>query len=226
MTITHKIRSLPALDQHLINDGTMKNLTASAIATLVFIFAIGIAASTSVAEDATWNQWRGPDRNGVWPRDLPKSLSALELVWQKPLQPSYSGPVTDGKLVYTTETVDLSLERMTAFDLKTGEIIWFVKWDGAITVPPYAMANGSWIKSTPALAEDSLVVLGMRDEVVCLEPATGKIRWQADLAERFDARRPPFGGVCSPLMERTEPPPTVAMPFMTTESLELPTVTA
>ena len=137
----------------------------------------------------------------VWPGELPTSFSSLELVWQKPLQPSYSGPVTDGKLVYTTETVDESFERMTAYDLKTGDVSWTVKWDGAITVPPYAMANGSWIKSTPALAEDSLVVLGMRDEVVCLEPATGKIRWQADLAERFDARRPPFGGVCSPLID-------------------------
>ena len=160
-----------------------------------------IAASTSIAEDATWNQWRGPNRDGVWPGELPKSLSALELVWEKPLQPSYSGPVTDGKLVYTTETVDESFERMTAYDLKTGDVKWTAKWDGAITVPPYAMANGSWIKSTPALAEDSLVVLGMRDEVVCLEPATGEIRWQADLAERFDARRPPFGGVCSPLID-------------------------
>lgn len=90
---------------------------------------------------------------------------------------------------------------MSAYDLKTGEMAWTVKWDGAIQVPPYARANGSWIKSTPALAEDSLAVLGMRDEVVCLEPATGKIRWQADLSERFDARRPPFGGVCSPLID-------------------------
>ncbi len=184
-----------------MHDGTMKTLTASAIAVLTFIFAIDFAAAISIAEDATWNQWRGPNRDGVWPGELPKSLSSLELVWQEPLEPSYSGPVTDGKLVYTTETVDESFERMTAYDLKTGNVTWTVKWDGAITVPPYAMANGSWIKSTPALAENSLVVLGMRDEVVCLEPATGKIRWQADLAKRFDARRPPFGGVCSPLID-------------------------
>ncbi len=179
----------------------MKTLTALTVATLAFLFALDIAAATSIAEEVTWNQWRGPDRDGVWPRELPKSLSDLEVLWDKPLQPSYSGPVTDGKLVYTTETVDESFERMTAFDLNTGDVTWTVKWDGAITVPPYAMANGSWIKSTPALAEDSLVVLGMRDEAVCLEPATGEIRWQADLAERFDARRPPFGGVCSPLID-------------------------
>jgi outer membrane protein assembly factor BamB len=41
----------------------------------------------------------------------------------------------------------------------------------------------------------------MRDELICLDPATGKIRWQVDLADRFGARRPPFGGVCSPLID-------------------------
>jgi len=149
-----------------------------------------------------WNQWRGPSRNGVWPGELPKSLESLELAWEKPLQPSYSGPVSDGKVVFTTETVDQSFERVTAYDLETGDLKWTSQWEGAITVPPYAMANGSWIRSTPALAEDSLVVLGMRDEVVCLEPATGKIRWQADLSARFNARRPSFGGVSSPLIDQ------------------------
>ncbi len=68
-------------------------------------------------------------------------------------------------------------------------------------MPGYARANGSWIKSTPALGENSFVVLGMRDVVVCLEPDDGEIRWKADLAERFGARRPPFGGVCSPIID-------------------------
>lgn len=197
----HETRIQAVSSKHLSTDGTMKALTASGIATVAFIFASVVAAGTTVAEDPTWNQWRGPDRDGVWPGSLPKSLSALELMWEARLQPSYSGPVTDGKLVYTTETVDKSFERMTAYDLKTGDLKWTAEWDGAITVPPYAMANGSWIKSTPALAENSLVVLGMRDEMICLEPATGGIRWQADLAARFDARRPPFGGVCSPLID-------------------------
>ena len=134
----------------------MKTLTVSPIGTVAFIFTMGIAASATVAEEATWNQWRGPDRDGVWPGALSKLLSALELVWETPLQPSYSGPVTDGTLVYTTETVGKTFERMTAYDLKTGDLKWTAEWDGVIIVPPYANANGSWIKSTPAVAEDSL----------------------------------------------------------------------
>lgn len=180
----------------------MKFLTGFALVSLVCLLVMDFTTPTANSDEPVWNQWRGPNRNGVWPGELPTSLASLELAWEKPLQPSYSGPVSDGKFVYTTETVDQTFERVTAYDLTTGDVRWTSKWDGAITVPPYAMANGSWIRSTPALAEDSLVVLGMRDEVVCLEPASGEIRWQADLAERFKARRPSFGGVCSPLIDQ------------------------
>ena len=153
------------------------------------------------AGDGLWNQWRGPQRNGKWQGHLPKSLSGLKLAWKKTLQPSYSGPVSDGELVFTTATVDETFERVVAFELSTGEVRWTAQWEGAIKVPGYASANGSWIKSTPAVAGNALVVLGMRDEVVCLDPSTGEKRWQVDLAERFGARRPPFGGVCSPLID-------------------------
>ena len=149
----------------------------------------------------TWNQWRGPARDGVWQGNLPASLADMTIAWQKELGPSYSGPVTDGKLVYTTETVDEKFERVSAFDLESGEQVWTTQWEGAIRVPPFAAANGSWIKSTPALSENALVVLGVRDELVCLNPADGETKWTVDLSDRFDSRRPTFGAVCSPLID-------------------------
>ncbi len=127
-----------------------------AIATIALLTSNFFNSSMLLAQELAWNQWRGPQRDGVWPGELPTSRSNLKLVWEMPLQPSYSGPVTDGRTVYTTETVDESLERLTAFDLQSGEVKWRTKWNGAIKVPGYAIANGSWIKSTPALAEESL----------------------------------------------------------------------
>lgn len=153
------------------------------------------------ADDASWNQWRGPRRDGSWERELPTSLTDLTLAWERPLGPSYSGPITDGELVFTTETVDESFERITAMDLQTGETVWTTRWDGAMTVPQFAAANGSWIKATPALGEGALVVLGIRDELVCLDPETGKETWRVDLAERFGTQRPTFGAVCSPIID-------------------------
>lgn len=162
------------------------------------------AADASQSDDSgasTWNQWRGPTRDGVWSGGLPETLADVSLAWEKPLAPSYSGPVANRDTVFTTETVDESFERVTAYDLKTGAQRWTARWDGAMTVPPFAAANGSWIKATPALDDDALVVLGIRDELVCLDPDTGEKRWQVDLAERFDSRRPMFGAVCSPIID-------------------------
>lgn len=157
------------------------------------------AQETTLA--TTWNQWRGPQRDGVWKGALPSSLADLKLAWEKPLSPSYSGPVTDGKTVYTTETVDEKYERITAFDLASGDQVWTTQWEGAMTVPFFAAANGSWIKSTPALTDSALVIIGIRDEIVCLDPASGDTKWRVDLAERFGSVRPNFGAVCSPLID-------------------------
>jgi hypothetical protein len=100
----------------------MKTL-ASTVGTVAFVFASGIFASTTVAENPTWNQWRGPDRDGVWPGPLPKSLSSLELVWETQLQPSYSGPVTNGKFVYTTG------QKRTSFALRPEQSKHFARID-------------------------------------------------------------------------------------------------
>lgn len=178
--------------------------TFPAFVLLMLSFSVVSAADPNHAtlpKTAAWNQWRGPHRDGVWAGELPSSLPELSLQWEAPLAPSYSGPVTDGKLVYTTETVDKQFERVTAFDLATGEQKWSTRWEGAMQVPFFAADNGSWIKSTPALAEDALVVVGIRDEVICLDPQTGEQRWQVDLAERFGSTRPSFGAVCSPIIE-------------------------
>jgi outer membrane protein assembly factor BamB len=188
----------------------MKFVSNVCTAAIIAAIACPMSLSSVIAEEAfpvvepssqTWNQWRGPQRDGVWNGTLPGSLADLKLAWQKPLSPSYSGPVTDGKIVYTTETVDGTFERITAFDLLTGDQVWTTKWDGAMTVPFFAAANGSWIKATPALTDSELVILGIRDEVVCLDPSNGDTKWRVDLAERFGSQRPKFGAVCSPLID-------------------------
>jgi outer membrane protein assembly factor BamB len=150
-----------------------------------------------------WNQWRGPDRSGHCPGDWwPKRLveSSVKQQWRVELGPSYSGPVVDESVVYTTETIDKEDEVVTAFDRKTGKKLWSTSWPGAMRVPFFASKNGSWIRSTPALDEDSIYVAGMRDVLVCLDKLTGKERWRVDFVERFETPMPDFGFVCSPLV--------------------------
>ncbi len=67
-------------------------------------------------------------------------------------------------------------------------------------MPFFASANGSWIRSTPAIDGDNLYVGGIRDVLVCLNAATGETRWKVDFVEQFKSPLPAFGFVCSPLV--------------------------
>ncbi|MGB7346891.1 MAG: PQQ-binding-like beta-propeller repeat protein [Pirellulaceae bacterium] len=157
--------------------------------------------SLATAED--WNQWRGPTRDSQLPAaEWPESLAGkLNLVWEHEHAPSYSGPVVQDGVVFITETIDKSIERVTAYKLETGELVWAKEWPGAMAVPFFAAANGDWIRSTPAVTHDALVVLGMRDVLVCLEPSTGNEKWRVDFPTAMGTPLPSFGAVCSPIID-------------------------
>ncbi len=167
------------------------------------ILLVNLAGSLLSAEPSAWNQWRGPSRDGQlpdapWPDQL---QGRLQLIWQRPHSPSYSGPVVSGDLVFTTETVDKQFEQVTAYWLADGKIAWTARWPGSMSVPFFAAANGDWIRSTPACTPTHLVVLGMRDVMVCLDPKTGDEKWRVDFPQQLGSPLPSFGAVCSPLID-------------------------
>lgn len=162
-----------------------------------------VGSSLAAAEPAHWNQWRGPQRTGEVPGGSwgEKLQGHLEELWSVSLEPSYSGPLVWGDTVFTTETVDRDQERVTALSLDGGDVRWTAQWPGFMAVPFFAAANGDWIRSTPICDGENLIVFGMRDRLVNLDPRTGKIRWEVDFPESLGDRLQPFGAVCSPLIE-------------------------
>ena len=151
------------------------------------------------ANGGEWTQWRGPQRDGQVPT-LPESLSNLTLAWSVDLPPSYSGPVADGERIYTTATEGKSTEVVVAYNRGDGSEAWRASWPGAMSVPFFAAANGSWIRATPALADGRLFVAGMRDVLVCLNAASGEELWRKDFTSALSTDVPMFGNVCSPLV--------------------------
>jgi outer membrane protein assembly factor BamB len=151
-----------------------------------------------------WNQWRGPNRDGVLKRaTFPAKLDEgyLKKQWSVELGPSYSGPIVVGNRVFTTETRDKKYEVVTAFDRKSGDKIWSTQWQGAMSVPFFARANGSWIRSTPVYSDGRLYVAGIRDVLVCLDAETGTEIWKVDFPASLGTSVPSFGFVCSPLID-------------------------
>lgn len=171
---------------------------------VALLFLLRVASPMLLADERTaWPQWRGPDRTGVidapaWPDRLDDDH--LQKRWSVALGSSYSGPVVVKNRVFVTETRDGQTEHVQAIDRTTGQRLWEVSWVGSISVPFFAKANGDWIRSTPVVDEDSIYVAGMRDVVVCLDVATGREKWRADLMEKFKSPVPAFGFVASPLV--------------------------
>lgn len=161
------------------------------------------AAEVDLSTSDHWNQWRGPQRTGFATRSsTPDSLdeSHLQTLWNVPLEPSYSGPLISGNAIYTTATVGKKTEHVYRLDRTTGKKIWEQSWEGAISVPFFAKANGDWIRGTPALAGSRLYVPGIRDLLVCLNAETGEILWKLDFVSKFNSALPTFGFVASPLV--------------------------
>ncbi|MDA7979529.1 MAG: PQQ-binding-like beta-propeller repeat protein [Pirellulales bacterium] len=151
-----------------------------------------------------WAQWRGPSRDGHLPAEAApwrQDLSNLTESWRVKLGPSYSGPIVSGDHVYITETIDKKLESVRAYNRQTGEELWSTAWEGAMQVPFFAAANGSWIRSTPATDDDRVYIAGMRDVLVCLNTQNGETIWKIDFVEQFETPLPDFGFVCSPLVQ-------------------------
>ncbi len=186
-------------------------LRASRLLLAVFCFSFAPTGTLTPAhsaepdrlESSSWNQWRGPNRDGTLAQSAPwpdRLSGNLEKAWSVPLGPSYSGPVMVDGMVFTTETVNKQFERVTAYDIATGEMRWERQWEGSMSVPFFAAANGDWIRATPACVPGYLVVLGMRDVLVCLDTETGEERWKIDFPAQTGSALQPFGAACSPLI--------------------------
>ncbi|GAB4135367.1 MAG: PQQ-like beta-propeller repeat protein [Planctomycetaceae bacterium] len=170
---------------------------------LLFVI-VGPVASVK-ADLATWTQWRGPERNcyvtgkSSWPVSLSKTN--FQKRWQLQCGPSYSGPIVSETAIFITETRNRRTEVVRALDRKTGRELWTAEWEGAISVPFFARANGSWIRATPIFDGHNLYVAGIRDVLVCLDGKTGKEQWRLDFVKKLNSRLPSFGYVSSPLID-------------------------
>jgi len=139
-----------------------------------------------IAQDA---QWRGPDRNGVypgnqilktWPEEGPEQLFITEGIGK-----GFSSAVAADSMLYVTGLLD-SLEYLTAMNLK-GIIIW--------QEPIGPAWNQSFPESrcTPLVDGDRVYVLTGLDQLVCFNALSGTQIWQVNIHEDFQSNWDMFG---------------------------------
>ena len=161
-------------------------------AVVVLLFALPLLA-------ADWPHWRGPDRNDVsketgllksWPKAGPKLLWTFDNAGI-----GFSGPAIVGERLYTLGGRGDD-EVLFALDIKTGKEVWSIK-----VGPLFTNAWGDGPRSTPTVDGDAVYALASRGDLVCVEAATGKKRWQLNLEKDLEGGVPYWGYAESPLVD-------------------------
>jgi outer membrane protein assembly factor BamB len=168
---------------------------------LLVVVSLGFFAA--VAGAANWPQWRGPQRNGIstetgllkeWPKDGPK------LLWQvRDIGSGYSTPAVVDERLYLLANTGMEDEFVKALEVKDAKQAWSTrigKVGNPNQQPSYPAA-----RSTPTVDGELLYALGSDGDLVCLERATGKIRWRKNLRTDFGGQPGTWAYAESPLID-------------------------
>jgi outer membrane protein assembly factor BamB len=165
------------------------------------VIACLLSAAAAGAED--WPQWRGPSRNGIsaekgllaeWPAGGPK------LVWQvSGLGGGYATPAVAGGRIFLMANKGLDDEFVTALSAKDGKVLWSTRI-GKVGNPDQK-PNFPAARSTPTVEGTVLYAIGSDGDLVCLDVASGKIRWQKSLRTDFAGSVPTWAYAESPLID-------------------------
>ncbi len=143
------------------------------IMTVMLVFSI---ISSAFSQD--WCQWRGANRDGkVTGFDAPKQWPAeLNTKWKVLVGLGDASPVMEGDKIYSFGRVDND-EVTMCLDASTGKEIWQDKYAAIAVTGPSANAHPG-PRSTPAVAENKVVTLGVGGVLSCLDASTGKVLWR------------------------------------------------
>ena len=166
------------------------------------LFLVVLSLGLSVLLGADWPQWRGPERTGIstetgllaeWPKDGPK------LVWQvKDIGTGYSTPAVVGDRLYLVSNKGMDNEFVQALSTADGKQVWETKIG---KVGPNDGQQYPGARSTPTVDGELLFALGSDGDLVCLEAASGKPRWQKNLRKDFAGTPGNWAYAESPLID-------------------------
>jgi outer membrane protein assembly factor BamB len=170
------------------------------IRVLAALMVVVVAASKiSIADD--WPQWRGPHRDGVWREDglLDKfAADQIKIKWRQPISSGYSGPtVADGRVFITDRVVEpKQIERVLAFDEKTGQPLWKHEYDCEYVNVGYSAGP----RASVTVDGDRAYALGSMGHLFCFDAASGKVLWSHDCNAEYKIRMPIWGIAAAPLV--------------------------
>lgn len=143
---------------------------------------------------ADWPDWRGPDRTGHVPR-LPARLPATpKFIWKEAaMSGGLAGlSISGNRLILAERDFADEHDVYRCLDTETGEVIWRIKFPAR-----GHLDYGQSPRATPVMHKGRAYLLGAFGDLRCVNVADGKLLWQRQLLQEFDAVLPTWG-TCSP----------------------------
>lgn len=171
------------------------------VQSLLSLVAVVAAGGAAVAAD--WNQWRGPNRDGV-ARDFqpPANWTAQSLAkqWTIPVGEGHSSPVIVGDRVYIFAREN-DQEIMRCVALADGKVVWQQGYAAPYDMNPAARGHGKGPKATPAVVDGRVFALGINGHVSAYDAKTGSVLWRKEFARDFKSTAPLYGAAASPIVD-------------------------
>ncbi len=178
-------------------------LRINVISGIVFAgLCLAISLQSTLAGEANWTGWLGPNRNG-WVSDFQPPTSwpkELKSAWQVDVGTGYGSPLVAGDRVYQHARQGEE-EVVWCLDLATGDVEWRKSYRVPFKVRGGAEFHGKGPKSCPALADGRLFTLSILGTLYAWDAETGDLLWQRDYSARFKQGHPHWGASGSPLVD-------------------------
>jgi len=148
---------------------------------------------------AEWPQWGGPTRDfqvaaevsPEWPAAGPRVL------WRQPVGEGYSAVAVTGNAAYTMDRQG-ERERVLAFSTADGKTLWRHEYPSPL--PAWLRRNhGVGPRSTPLVSGPRVFTVGVSGTLLCLDSASGAVRWRRELVTDMGGTRNTRGYASSPL---------------------------
>lgn len=160
-----------------------------------------------------WPHWLGPQRDATWREtDIIETFpeGGPPIAWRKPVAVGYSGPVVANGKVFVTDFVRSGTavandpgarsaiqgkERVLCLSEQDGSLLWTHEYDCS-----YEISYPGGPRCTPAVDGDRVYSLGAQGNLVCLDVASGQVRWRKDFVKDLGATVALWGYSSHPLV--------------------------
>lgn len=166
---------------------------------LVLAAAAALFAAALAPAAAEWPQFRGPNRDGVYPgrESVPNfPEGGPPVVWERPLGAGFSAPAAArGRLIVFHRLG--GKEIVESVDAQSGATVW--KSEAATSYKDdFGFDAGP--RATPLVVGGQIYTFSAQGVLRCLEFATGRTVWELDTHREFGVRKGFFGAASTPLV--------------------------